>query len=45
MQMLEALHLERLCLLRRVAVKHGGARHVALLQADGEAFLEIDGRK
>ena len=45
MQMLEALHLECRRLLRRIAMKHGGARHVALLQADGKAFLEIDGRK
>ena len=42
-QMLETLHLERARLRRRIAVKDGGARHVALLQAHGEAFLEVDG--
>ena len=26
-------------------MKHGGARHVALLEAHGEAFLQIDGGK
>ena len=44
-QILEALRLERTRLLRRIAVKHRGARHVALLQPHGEAFLEIDGGK
>ena len=28
-----------------IAMKHGRARHVALLQAHGEAFLEIDSGK
>ena len=44
-QMLEALRLEGLRLRRRIAVEHGGARHVALLQAHGEAVLQIDGGK
>ena len=45
MQMLEALRLEDVRLRRRIAVEHGGARHVALLQANGEAVLQIDGGK
>ena len=44
-QMPEALRLERVRLRRRIAVEHGGARHVALLQAHGEAVLQIDGGK
>ena len=44
-QMLEALHLECVRLLRRIAMEHGGARHVALLQPHGEAFLQVDGGK
>ena len=44
-QILEALRLERLRLRRRIAVEHGRARHVALLQAHGEAVLQIDGGK
>ena len=44
-QMVEALGLERVRLRRRVAVEHGRARHVALLEAHGEAVLEIDGGK
>ena len=32
-------------LRRRIAMKHGRARHVALLQPHGEAFLEVDGGK
>jgi len=32
-------------LRRRIAVEHGGARHVALLQANREAVLQIDGGK
>jgi hypothetical protein len=42
-KVLEALRLERVRLLRRVFVEHGRARHVALLQPHGEAFLQIDG--
>ena len=41
----KALHLERARLRRRVAMKHGGARHVALLQPHGQALFQIDGRK
>ena len=37
--------LEGVRLRRRIAVEDGGARHVALLQAHGEAVLEIDGGK
>ena len=44
-QMLEALRLEHMRLRRRVAIEDGGARHVALLQANGQAVLEIDGGK
>ena len=32
-------------LRRRIAIEHGGARHVALLQAHGFAVLQIDGRE
>ncbi len=32
-------------LRRRIAVKHGGARHVALLEAHGQSLFEIDGGK
>ena len=42
-QMLEALRLEHLRLRRRIAMENGGARHVALLQPHGEAFLQVDG--
>ena len=42
-QILEALHLEGVRLRRRIAMKNGRARHVALLQPHGEAFLEVDG--
>ena len=45
MQIFEALRLERLRLRGRVAVEHGGARHVALLQAHADAVLEVDGGK
>ena len=41
--MLEALRLEHLRLRRRIAMENGGARHVALLQPHGEAFLQVDG--
>src|SRR4029077_20675238 len=44
-QIIKTLALERPRLRRRVAVEHGRARHVALLQAHGEPFLEIDGGK
>ena len=43
MQMAEALRLERVRLLGGIAVEHGRARHVALLQAHREAVLEVDG--
>ena len=43
MQMPEALGLEGMRLRGRIAVEHGGARHVALLQAHGKAVLEVDG--
>ncbi len=42
-QILEALYLEGMGLARRVAVEHRRLRHVALPQAHGEAFLEVDG--
>ena len=42
-QMLEALRLEGMRLRRRIAMEHGRARHVALLQPHGEAFLQVDG--
>ena len=45
MQIFEALRCERLRLRRRIAVEHGRARHVALLQAHGMAVLQIDGGK
>jgi len=45
MQIFKALPLERLRLRRRIAVEHGRARHIALLQAHGKAVLEIDGGK
>src|SRR6202042_991320 len=45
MQIFKALPLERLRLRRRVAVEHGRARHVALLQAHGKTVFEIDGGK
>ena len=44
-EVLEALRLERLRLRRRIAVEHGRARHVALLEAHAEAVLEVDGGK
>jgi hypothetical protein len=37
--------LERVRLRRRIAIEHGGARHVALLQAHGEAVFQVDGGK
>ena len=45
MEILEALRLERLRLRRRIAVKDGRARHVALLEPHADAVLEIDGGK
>ena len=45
MQILEALRLERLRLRGRVAVEHGRARHVALLQPHADAVLQVDGGK
>ena len=44
-EIFEALRLESMRLRRRIAVEHGRARHVALLQAHGEAVLEVDGRE
>ena len=44
-QILEPLRLERLRLRRRIAMEHGRARHVALLQPHRLAFFEIDGGK
>ena len=44
-QIFEALHLEGARLRRRIAVEDGRARHVALLEPHGEAFLEVDGGK
>ena len=44
-QILEALRLEGLRLRGRIAVEHGGARHVALLEAHASAVLEVDGGK
>ena len=41
-QIAEALGGERLRLRGRIAVEHGRARHVALLEPHREAFLEID---
>ncbi len=43
MQMAEALRLERMRLRGRIAVEHGRARHVALLQAHREAVFQVDG--
>ena len=42
-QVLEALRFECMRLRGRVAMKHGRARHVALLEPHGEAFFQIDG--
>ena len=44
-QIFKARQFESARLRRRIAVKHGGARHVALLQAHGQSFFEIDGGK
>src|SRR5207249_4732159 len=44
-QILEPLRLERTCLRCRIAVEDGGARHVTLLEAHRQSFLEVDGRK
>ena len=44
-QILEALALEGLRLRRRIAMEHGRARHVALLEAHAGAVLEVDRRE
>src|SRR5262249_41098465 len=44
-QIFKALLLKRLRLRRRIAVEHGGARHVALLEPHAGAVLEVDGGK
>ena len=44
-EIVEALGGKPARLLGRIAMKHGRARHVALLEADREAVLEIDGGK
>ena len=41
-QIFEALLLEGARLRSRVAMENGRARHVALLQPNGKAFLEVD---
>ncbi len=45
MQIFEALCREDPRLLRRIAMKNGRARHVALLKAHRFAIFQIDGRK
>ena len=42
MQVLEALRFEGRRLRRRIAMEHRGAGHVTLLEAHGEAFLQVD---
>ncbi len=44
-EILEALALEGMRLRRGIAVKHRGARHVALLEPHADAVLEVDGGK
>jgi len=44
-KILEPLLFECARLRCRIAVKYGRTHHVALLQPNGEAFLEIDSRK
>ena len=44
-QIFEALRLEGVRLRGRIAVEHGGARHVALLQAHAHSVLQVDRRK
>src|SRR6266851_2254201 len=44
-EILEAHRLEGSRLRRRIALKHGGARHVALLKPHACAVLEVDGGK
>src|SRR4029077_3993850 len=44
-QIFEPLGFERVRLPGRVAVKHDRARHVALLEANGDTVLEIDCRE
>ena len=43
MEILETLGLEGVRLRRRIAVKHGRARHVALLEPHADAVLQVDG--
>ena len=45
MEIFKTLFGEGVRLCRRIAIEHGGARHVALLQAHGFAVLQVDGRK
>ena len=45
MQIFEALRCKEPRLFGRVAMKDGGARHVALLQAHRLAVFQIDGGK
>ena len=44
-QIFEALPLERQRLRRRIVVEHGRSAHLAELQPDALAVLEVDGRK
>ncbi len=44
-QIFEALALERQRLRGRIGVEHGRTRHVALLQPDAFAVLQVDGGK
>ena len=45
MKILETLLFERARLRRWIAVEYGRTRHIALLEPDGEAFLEINSGK
>src|SRR5436190_1110924 len=45
MQIVEAGVLERRRLLGGIAIKDGGACHVALLESHTNAVLQVDGRK
>ncbi len=45
MQIFKALLRELRGLRRRIAIEHGGARHVALLQAHSLTVLQIDSWK
>ncbi len=42
MEIFEALRGEACSLRRRIEIEHGGARHVALLQAHALAVLQIN---